>query len=61
MSKDVFSESTAIAIISLSLEFLLLAYFLVDNRKWDIYYINHINQENHDKMTNFSWPQNRER
>lgn len=49
-------KSAAIAIILLPLEFLLLAYFLVDNRKWDIYYINHINQENHDKMTSFSWP-----
>lgn len=60
MSKDGFSESAAINIVLLPLELFLLAYFLVDNRKWDIYYINHVNQENHDKMTNFSWPQNRE-
>lgn len=41
MGKDVFSESAAIAILFL-LEFFLRAYFLADNRKWDIYYIDHI-------------------
>lgn len=42
MGKEIFSESAAIAIIFFLLEFFPLAYFLVDNRKWDIYYINHI-------------------
>lgn len=42
MGKEVFSESAAIAMILFLLEFFLLDYFLVDNRKWDIYYINYI-------------------
>lgn len=42
MDKDIFSESAAIAITVFLLEFFLRAYFLADNRKWDIYYIDHI-------------------
>lgn len=42
MSIEVFDESAAIAITLFLLEFILLAYFLADNRKWDIYYIDHI-------------------
>lgn len=42
MGKDVFTESAAIAITLFLLECLLWAYFLADNRKWDIYHIDHI-------------------